>query len=168
MRLLNNSKRSKSKKRVTTPGRNTDVADYVVDAKNAASNEDPGNEEETKFGSMDKVGRVYNGDSIDRLIDNYMDAQMSTHIAKQPEKVYQEEGDLLPEPQIIKKLSRKKMPQDLSQFDQTECRETMTIDDFKFIQQIGKGSFGKVYLVRNLQTESLHALKCINRELITE
>ncbi len=60
------------------------------------------------------------------------------------------------------------MPQDLSQFDQTECRETLTIDDFKFIKQIGKGSFGKVYLVRNLQTDSLHALKCIDRELLLE
>jgi serine/threonine protein kinase len=141
-----------------TPGRNTEVANYII-------------EEESKFSSMDKVGRIYNNASI----DNYMDAQMSTDVAKfqqdpmeELEKVYQEEGDLLPEPKIIKKLSRKKTPQDLSQFDQTECRETLTIEDFKFIKQIGKGSFGKVYLVRNLLTDSLHALKCINRELILE
>jgi hypothetical protein len=40
-----------------TPGRNTEVANYII-------------EEESKFSSMDKVGRIYNNASI----DNYMDA----------------------------------------------------------------------------------------------
>ena len=55
----------KSKKSMKTPGRNIEVANYII-------------EEESKFGSMDKVGRIYN----DASIDNYMDAQMSTHVAQ--------------------------------------------------------------------------------------
>lgn len=44
-----------------TPGRSTEVANYII--------EDYVNEEENKFGSIDKLGRIYNNASI----DNYMD-----------------------------------------------------------------------------------------------
>ena len=44
---------------------------------------------------MDRAGGIYDNASI----DNYMDAQMPTHLAQPQEaQVYQEEGDLLPEP----------------------------------------------------------------------
>jgi serine/threonine protein kinase len=46
--------------------------------------------------------------------------------------------------------------------------ETVTLDDFKIKRVIDKGSFGKVFLVVNQKTNTLYALKRINKDVLIE
>lgn len=42
------------------------------------------------------------------------------------------------------------------------------LEDFKIEKMIGKGTFGKVYLVRNVDTGNEYAMKCIRKDIIIE
>lgn len=44
----------------------------------------------------------------------------------------------------------------------------LNIHDFQFLQQLGKGKYGKVYMVRHKQTGFLLALKEIQKNIITK
>jgi serine/threonine protein kinase len=43
-----------------------------------------------------------------------------------------------------------------------------TLEDFKIIKVIGKGSFGKVFLVSNKKMNKFYAMKRINKDILIE
>lgn len=43
-----------------------------------------------------------------------------------------------------------------------------TFDDFELLSLIGNGTFGKVYLVRQRKKKTLHAMKCIRKDVVIE
>ncbi|KAF8951324.1 serine/threonine protein kinase psk1 [Haplosporangium bisporale] len=45
-------------------------------------------------------------------------------------------------------------------------RHKMTPDDFKFLKVIGRGAYGKVYLVRHIATSALYAMKVLKKASI--
>jgi len=45
---------------------------------------------------------------------------------------------------------------------------TAKLEDFKILKMIGKGTFGKVFLVEHQQTGKLYAMKCIRKDIIIE
>jgi hypothetical protein len=45
---------------------------------------------------------------------------------------------------------------------------TATFDDFEMIKCIGRGTFGKVYLVKCKRNGRLHAMKCIRKDIVIE
>ncbi|KAG0205883.1 serine/threonine protein kinase psk1 [Mortierella sp. GBA30] len=45
-------------------------------------------------------------------------------------------------------------------------RHKMTPDDFKFLKVIGRGAYGKVYLVRHISTNALYAMKVLKKASI--
>jgi len=59
-----------------------------------------------------------------------------------------------------------KMPTklDYMRSDQKEAR----LEDFVIKKMIGKGSFGKVFLVENANDQHLYAMKCIRKDVILE
>jgi len=46
--------------------------------------------------------------------------------------------------------------------------QNITLDDFKIQRVIDKGSFGKVFLVYNVKTREMYALKRINKDVLIE
>ena len=42
------------------------------------------------------------------------------------------------------------------------------LQDFEFRKLIGKGTFGKVFLVQNKVNNQLYAMKCIRKDVILE
>jgi serine/threonine protein kinase len=42
------------------------------------------------------------------------------------------------------------------------------LQDFEFRKLIGKGTFGKVFLVQNKFNQQLYAMKCIRKDVILE
>lgn len=42
------------------------------------------------------------------------------------------------------------------------------LEDFEIKKMIGKGSFGKVFLVQNKNDDHLYAMKCIRKDVILE
>lgn len=43
-----------------------------------------------------------------------------------------------------------------------------SLQDFEIKKMIGKGTFGKVYLVEHRVTKKLYAMKCIRKDIILE
>ena len=43
-----------------------------------------------------------------------------------------------------------------------------TLADFNILKMIGKGSFGKVFLVEHNKTKQHYAMKCIRKDVILE
>ena len=41
-----------------------------------------------------------------------------------------------------------------------------TWDDFELISIIGRGTFGKVYLVKYKRTDKFYAMKCIRKDVV--
>lgn len=50
----------------------------------------------------------------------------------------------------------------------SRSKQTAKLEDFKIEKMIGKGTFGKVYLVRNKDTGNEYAMKCIRKDIIIE
>lgn len=44
----------------------------------------------------------------------------------------------------------------------------VVLDDFKIVKVIDKGSFGKVFLVKNTKNDKLYAMKRINKDILIE
>lgn len=42
------------------------------------------------------------------------------------------------------------------------------LEDFKIVKMIGKGTFGKVFLVQLQKTGQLYAMKCIRKDIIID
>ncbi len=42
------------------------------------------------------------------------------------------------------------------------------LEDFKVVKLIGKGTFGKVYLVEHMSSNKLYAMKCIRKDIIIQ
>lgn len=50
--------------------------------------------------------------------------------------------------------------------NETETKKKETIDDYSIISVVGKGSYAKVFLVKNVHTGTLHAMKVLKKEKI--
>lgn len=46
--------------------------------------------------------------------------------------------------------------------------QKINIDDFFILKVIGRGSFGKVYLVRKKDTNMLYAMKALKKDVIIQ
>lgn len=44
----------------------------------------------------------------------------------------------------------------------------VTWDDFELISIIGRGTFGKVYLVKNKLEQKYYAMKCIRKDVVIQ
>lgn len=42
----------------------------------------------------------------------------------------------------------------------------MTIEDFTILRVIGRGSFGKVYLVKKVNSEQVYAMKTLKKDMV--
>jgi serine/threonine protein kinase len=42
------------------------------------------------------------------------------------------------------------------------------LQDFMILRMIGKGTFGKVYMVQNQLNKQIYAMKCIRKDIIVE
>ncbi|TNV81287.1 hypothetical protein FGO68_gene17471 [Halteria grandinella] len=42
------------------------------------------------------------------------------------------------------------------------------LEDFIIMKMVGKGTFGKVYLVQNLHTKKIYAMKCIRKDIVID
>lgn len=49
-----------------------------------------------------------------------------------------------------------------------EGRPSAALEDFEIRKMIGKGTFGKVFLVEQKGTGALYAMKCIRKDIILE
>jgi serine/threonine protein kinase len=47
-------------------------------------------------------------------------------------------------------------------------KEAAKLEDFIIRRMIGKGTFGKVYLVENSFSKKLYAMKCIRKDIIID
>ena len=45
---------------------------------------------------------------------------------------------------------------------------SINLEDFKYINIIGKGTFGKVFLVQNKYTKVFYAMKSIRKDIVIE
>ena len=46
--------------------------------------------------------------------------------------------------------------------DKKRSNEEITIDDFEFLKLISKGAFGRVWLVKKINTDNFYAMKIVN------
>ena len=44
----------------------------------------------------------------------------------------------------------------------------ISLDDFKTLKTLGKGSFGKVYLVKNINTDKIYAMKVLDKQFVIQ
>ena len=44
----------------------------------------------------------------------------------------------------------------------------ISLDDFKTLKILGKGSFGKVYLVKNINTDKIYAMKVLDKKFVVQ
>lgn len=50
----------------------------------------------------------------------------------------------------------------------TKKKDTVKLQDFVIKKMVGKGTFGKVYLVQNIHTNKVYAMKCIRKDVIID
>jgi serine/threonine protein kinase len=49
-----------------------------------------------------------------------------------------------------------------------EDKLTVKLQDFIIMKMVGKGTFGKVFLVQNMHTRKLYAMKCIRKDIVID
>ena len=49
-----------------------------------------------------------------------------------------------------------------------EGKPSASLSDFEIVKMIGKGTFGKVFLVKQKDTGSLYAMKCIRKDIVLQ
>lgn len=47
-------------------------------------------------------------------------------------------------------------------------KDDSKLEDFEIRKMLGKGTFGKVFLVQNAKTQKLYAMKCIRKDIVLE
>ena len=50
--------------------------------------------------------------------------------------------------------------------ENTSQRSAVQKSDFRILKTIGRGTYGKVYLVQHLQTEQIFAMKSVQKEML--
>ena len=50
----------------------------------------------------------------------------------------------------------------------TKEKDIAKLQDFVIRKMVGKGTFGKVFLVQNAHTSKLYAMKCIRKDIIID
>ena len=86
------------------------------------------------------------------------------------------------DPENIKSNSNKKRKRKLTIDESNELRQTklvkrrstitkkenLTFDDFNFIMVLGRGTFGKVFLVKQKDSKKLYAIKSMRKDILIE
>lgn len=86
------------------------------------------------------------------------------------------------DPENIKSNSNKKRKRKLTIDESNELRQTklvkrrstitkkenLTFDDFNFIMVLGRGTFGKVFLVEQKDSKKLYAIKSMRKDILIE
>ena len=47
-------------------------------------------------------------------------------------------------------------------------KEVASLEDFKLIKIVGKGTFGKVFQCQHIKTKKIYAMKCIRKDVVLE
>lgn len=47
-------------------------------------------------------------------------------------------------------------------------KTTVKLEDFIIMKMVGKGTFGKVFLVQNMHTKKIYAMKCIRKDIVID
>lgn len=47
-------------------------------------------------------------------------------------------------------------------------KQAVKLSDFVILKMVGKGTFGKVFLVQNPNTSKIYAMKCIRKDIIID
>lgn len=72
-------------------------------------------------------------------------------------------------PKLVKENSKMKDGQSQMMVGRPGLKdEKITLEDFKILKVIDKGSFGKVFLVSNKKMNKLYAMKRINKDVLIE
>lgn len=50
----------------------------------------------------------------------------------------------------------------------TKAKDQVKLQDFIIRRMIGKGTFGKVFLVENMYTHKIYAMKCIRKDTVID
>lgn len=50
----------------------------------------------------------------------------------------------------------------------TKRSDSVKLEDFQIMKMVGKGTFGKVYLVQNMYNKRFYAMKCIRKDVIID
>jgi len=50
----------------------------------------------------------------------------------------------------------------------TKKQDQVKLQDFVIKRMVGKGTFGKVFLVQNMHTSKIYAMKCIRKDVIID
>ena len=50
----------------------------------------------------------------------------------------------------------------------TKQKDQAQLQDFMIMKMVGKGTFGKVFLVQNVFTKNFYAMKCIRKDTIID
>lgn len=51
---------------------------------------------------------------------------------------------------------------------QQEDKYSVKLQDFIIMKMVGKGTFGKVFLVQHMTTKKLYAMKCIRKDIVID
>ena len=51
---------------------------------------------------------------------------------------------------------------------QQEDKNVVKLQDFVIMKMVGKGTFGKVFLVQNMHTKKIYAMKCIRKDIVID
>lgn len=96
------------------------------------------------------------------------DIEKFLHKFNKPERL-EEEQKLMDDGTSIRLFSKKvRKSRELDDDSEDEEDDTTNLDDFEILKVIDKGSFGKVFLVRNKHTEKLYAMKRIRKDILIE
>lgn len=106
-----------------------------------------------------------NLDDMDNLADHFNDIVVQddplAKIAKEHKEKGQkrrltiEEEDELRSTQLVRKKNSKN-------------EEKVTFEDFNFLMVIGRGTFGKVFLIEHKKTKALYACKSIRKDILIQ
>ena len=149
-------------------GRSKNLSDYVTTEKDVqrGNNRMPLNvarlyeEDIMSEESLDPERSIFN-QSQDDMVQNIEQRTqaMSRRKSSVRKKNINENDSLTPSSKLY---CRDKLPDevdDISQFD---------FEDFKIIRLIGRGNFGKVYLVRNIKNNQNFAMKSIRKDVVLD
>ncbi len=69
---------------------------------------------------------------------------------------------------LAKSMTTDKNGQDTTNIFTNKRNETMKLEDFEIKKMVGKGTFGKVFLVQNKKNQKIFAMKVIRKDIIID
>jgi len=75
-------------------------------------------------------------------------------------------SDILYNDKLIPDLSQSEPPSNRASARSSLESSNTSLEDFKILKILGKGSFGKVYLVKNINTDKIYAMKVLDKQFV--